>query len=266
MPGPVAPWAMSAGPALWPLAGGFALTAALYASVGFGGGSTYAALLALSGFDYRLLPAIALSCNLIVVTGGTIRFAAAGQLPWRRALPLAAIAAPFAWAGGLTPVAERLFLGLLGISLLVAALALLLAPPHPAALSRDDARPAWREPVIGAGIGYLSGLVGIGGGIFLAPVLHLTRWAPPRQVAATASLFILVNSLAGLAGQVQKLAGAGLAGAAAGAWPLALAVLVGGQIGAFAGARLLGEALVRRLTGLLILYVALRLIAQVAGF
>ncbi|WP_327785519.1 sulfite exporter TauE/SafE family protein [Sphingomonas changnyeongensis] len=228
MPGPA--WAAPAVPAIWPLAGGFALAAALYASVGFGGGSTYAALLALSGFDYRLLPAIALSCNLIVVTGGTIRFAAVRQLPWRRALPLAAIAAPFAWAGGLTPVAERLFLGLLGVSLLVAALALLLAPPQPVAASAPDARrPRWREPVIGAGIGYLSGLVGIGGGIFLAPVLHLTRWAPPRQVAATASLFILVNSLAGLAGQVQKLAGAGLAGAAAGAWPLALAVLVGGR-------------------------------------
>ena len=82
----------------------FALTAALYASVGFGGGSTYNALLALWGVDYRLLPAIALICNIIVVTGGTLRYASAGAVPWRRALPIALGAAPFAWTGGLTPI------------------------------------------------------------------------------------------------------------------------------------------------------------------
>jgi uncharacterized protein len=235
----------------------FALTAALYASVGFGGGSTYNALLALWGVAYRLLPAIALVCNIIVVTGGTLRFAAAGAVPWRRALPLALVAAPFAWAGGLTPVSERVFLGTLGASLSVAGLLLLVQPA-------DGARPArrggWREPVTGAGIGYLSGLVGIGGGIFLSPVLHLTRWAGAREISATASLFILVNSVAGLAGQLTKLGPR--AGEVAAFWPLALAVLVGGQLGSWAGLRLLPEPLVRRMTGALILYVAARLLWQ----
>lgn len=238
----------------------FALTAALYASVGFGGGSTYSALLAIGGVDYRLLPVVSLACNIIVVAGGTLRFARAGLLPWRRALPLALAAAPFAWAGGLTPIGERAFFLLLGAALAVAGLLLLVR-------SRGDATPragpAWREPAAGAGIGYLSGLVGIGGGIFLAPVLLLTGWDRPRAVAATASLFILVNSVAGLAGQMLKLGT--MASAALPFWPLAAAVLLGGQLGSWAGARILPEVLVRRATGLLILIVALRLLWQTPG-
>jgi uncharacterized membrane protein YfcA len=237
----------------------FALTAALYASVGFGGGSTYNALLALWGVDYRLLPAIALVCNIIVVTGGTMRFASAGAVPWRRAVPIALVAAPFAWAGGLTPISEKAFLGLLGGSLTVAGILLLLPTRRGEAEQRPG--PAWREPAIGAAIGYLSGLVGIGGGIFLSPLLHLTRWGGARPIAATASLFILVNSIAGLIGQLMKL-GAAAPAAAAQWWPLALAVLVGGQIGSWAGLKLLPESVVRRLTGVLILYVALRLVWQ----
>lgn len=236
----------------------FALTAALYASVGFGGGSTYNALLALHGVDWRLLPAIALVCNIVVVTGGTIRFALAGAVPWRRALPLALIAAPFAWAGGLTPIGETAFLGLLGASLGVAGVLLLLPVREAGAL--PERRERWQEPVMGAGIGYLSGLVGIGGGIFLSPLLHLTRWAGARAISATASLFILINSLAGLAGQLARIGPR--VGEAAGFWPLALAVLIGGQIGSWAGVTLLPEAIVRRLTGLLILYVAARLLWQ----
>lgn len=246
-----------------PLALLFALTAALYASVGFGGGSTYNALLALWGVDYRLLPAIALVCNIIVVTGGTIRFAAAGALPWRRALPLALVAAPFAWAGGLTTISERAFLGLLGGSLAVSGVLLLVQRARPDAAPAQPG-PAWREPLLGGAIGYLSGLVGIGGGIFLSPLLHLTRWGSARAISATASLFILVNSVAGLAGQLMKL-GAGTVAAGAAWWPLALAVLIGGQLGSWAGLKLLPEPLVRRLTGVLILYVAVRLIRQSLG-
>lgn len=95
-------------------------TALLYASVGFGGGSTYNALLALAGVDYRVLPAIALTCNIIVVIGGTWRFHRAGLLPWRRALPLVLVSAPFAGLGGLTPITETAFLALLASSLFVA--------------------------------------------------------------------------------------------------------------------------------------------------
>ena len=115
-------------------------TALLYASVGFGGGSTYNALLSLAGFDYRLLPIISLCCNVVVVSGGTIRFARGQVLPWRKALTLALIAAPLAFLGGLTPIREATFLLLLGLCLIAAGLALFIprasdaeATPAPAA-------------------------------------------------------------------------------------------------------------------------------------
>ena len=115
---------------------------------------------------------------------------------------------------------------------------------------------------MGTGIGFVSGMVGIGGGIFLAPVLLLTNWADSRRIAATASLFILVNSAAGLAGQLMK---SGLEQGAAALtfyWPLFLAVLVGGQIGSVMATKALPEVWIRRLTALLILYVALRILLR----
>lgn len=237
----------------------FAITALLYASVGFGGGSTYNALLVLADTDYRVLPAIALTCNIIVVTGGTIRYAREGVIPWRRALPIALIAAPFAWAGGLTPISQSSFIGLLGLGLSIAGL-LMLAPPRRAVA--ETRATGWKDYGIGGAIGYFSGLVGIGGGIFLSPFLHLTRWGHARPIAATASLFILVNSIAGLGGQLTKLGGAGVEAAAMTYWPLALAVLVGGQLGTHLGLRLLSELWIRRVTAVLILYVAARLVRQ----
>lgn len=237
----------------------FAVTAALYASVGFGGGSTYNALLVLAETDYRVLPAIALTCNIIVVTGGTLRYAREGVMPWRRALPIALIAAPFAWAGGRAPISQDMFIGLLGLGLMIAGLLMLVQRDREIT---DTRRTGWQDYGIGAGIGYFSGLVGIGGGIFLSPFLHLTRWGQARPIAATASLFILINSIAGLAGQLMKLGGAGVEAAAAAYWPLALAVLVGGQLGTHLGLRLLSEAWIRRVTAVLVLYVATRLIWQ----
>jgi len=236
-------------------------TALLYASVGFGGGSTYNALLALAGVDYHILPAIALTCNIIVVIGGTWRFHRAGLLPWRRALPLVLVSAPFAGLGGLTPITETAFLALLASSLLVAGVALLVQREHPSETesAQQDRKTGLADMLTGAGVGYLAGLVGIGGGIFLAPYLHMTRWAAAKQIAATASLFILINSITGLAGQLVKLGSTGALPQVAGYWPLALAVVIGGQMGSIAGIRLLSPTLVRRATGLLILYVAAQL-------
>lgn len=236
-------------------------TALLYASVGFGGGSTYNALLALAGVDYRILPAIALTCNIIVVIGGTWRFHRAGLLPWRRALPLVLVSAPFAGLGGLTPITETAFLALLATSLFVAGLALLVQRDRPSenAPAQQDRKTGFADMLTGAGVGYLAGLVGIGGGIFLAPYLHMTRWAAAKQIAATASLFILINSITGLMGQLVKLGSTGALPEVADYWPLALAVVVGGQLGSIAGIRLLSPTLVRRATGLLILYVAAQL-------
>ncbi|MEY3703159.1 MAG: hypothetical protein RLZZ561_779 [Pseudomonadota bacterium] len=236
-------------------------TALLYASVGFGGGSTYNALLALAGVDYRTLPAIALTCNIIVVIGGTWRFHRAGLLPRRRALPLVLVSAPFAGLGGLTPITETAFLALLATSLFVAGLALLVQQDRPSenAPAQQNRKTGFADMLTGAGVGYLAGLVGIGGGIFLAPYLHMTRWAAAKQIAATASLFILINSITGLAGQLVKLGSSGTLPEVVGYWPLALAVVVGGQMGSIAGIRLLSPTLVRRATGLLILYVAAQL-------
>lgn len=240
----------------------FALTATLYASVGFAGGSTYNALLALAGVDHRVFPIVALVCNLIVAVGGTIRFARAGLVPWRKLLPLLALSVPAAWIGGMLPVSKHLFLVLLGSSLLVAAVLLLVQPEREMAPQRATLV----GPAVAAPIGLLSGIVGIGGGIFLAPILHLIGWDGAKRVAATASVFILANSIAGLGGQLTKIAGhPELTAAAASYWPLALAVLVGGQFGSRAGVQLLPAAWLRRLTALLILYVAIRILIQAWG-
>lgn len=238
------------------LAALFGLTALLYAAVGFGGGSTYTALLLLGGVAVGLVPAISLACNVVVVTGGTIRFARAGVMPWAKALPLIVVAAPLAFLGGLTPVKQGVLVILLGVSLLASAIALLFQP--------QTAKPVELSPKlllpIAAAIGYLAGVVGIGGGIFLAPILHLIRWAEARSVAATASLFILVNSLFGLTGQLIKGKGAEMIDAVAGHWALLVAVLIGGAVGTQLAVKTGPATLIRRLTALLVGFVALRLL------
>ncbi|MEQ1548669.1 MAG: sulfite exporter TauE/SafE family protein [Chakrabartia sp.] len=249
------------------LAVAFFVTALLYASVGFGGGSTYSALLALSNVDFRVLPAIALLCNIVVVTGGTIRYSRAGLVPWRRVLPLACVSAPFAWLGGLTPIKETTFLLILALSLIVAGLALLFQketqelPIEPTRTRKDRGF----DILTGVSIGYFAGLVGIGGGIFLAPYLHLTRWAGSRAIAATASVFILINSISGLAGQMMKLTATGNLPVLTSYWPLAFAVLVGGQIGSVIGVQLLSPLFVRRATAFLIMFVAGQLFWKLLG-
>lgn len=243
---------------LW-LIPGFFGTALLYASVGFGGGSTYSALLALAGTDFRLLPIIALACNIVVVSGGVIRFARAGEMPWRGALTIALVAAPLAFIGGLTPIKEAAFLTLLGASLVFAALALLV----PVRQSDGDPAPprrSWPMALAAAPLGYLAGLVGIGGGIFLAPLLHLARWNSARRIAATASLFILINSATGLAGQLVKSGGARFGEALGGALPLLVAVVIGGQIGSYLALRYLPAKVIRWLTAALTGWVGIRLL------
>lgn len=235
---------------------GFALTALLYAAVGFGGGSTYTALLLLSGTAVTLVPAISLACNIIVVSGGTLRQARAGTMPWAGALALVAVAAPMAFLGGLTPIREGLLILLLAWSLLASALALLIQPQA----ARPITLPRWLLYPVAAGLGYLAGVVGIGGGIFLAPILHLVRWAEARSVAATASLFILVNSLFGLTGQLIKGRGDAMLGAVAAHWSLLLAVFVGGTLGSHLCISLVRPVWVRRLTAVLVAAVGLRLL------
>lgn len=244
------------------LALGFLATALLYAMAGFGGGSTYTALLVLAGTDFRAVPIVSLACNILVVTLGSTAFAQAGHFDWRRSWPLFVLSVPAAWLGGRVPIGETLFLGLLAASLLVAGSVMLWQPYWQLdGTAEREQRTGAVEPVAAGVLGFAAGVVGIGGGIFLAPLLHLRRWGSPKQIAATSALFILVNSLAGLAGQVSK----GLAAferVLAAHWLLFPAVAIGGAAGALIGSRRLNPKAIRLVTALLILYVAFRLVMR----
>lgn len=240
----------------------FALTAILYASVGFAGGSTYTALLVLSGVDAAILPIVSLSCNIIVASGGVWTFARAGAIPWRRALLLLAFSVPAAWLGGRTPIDKASFVTLLGWSLAVAGLLLLIGSARGASAAGEGRWRSWAGLAVAAPIGLLSGLVGIGGGIFLAPILHLIRWDDARKVAGTAAIFILANSISGIFGQMMKLHGSSDLHQALNFYPLAIAVIIGGQLGSRFGAKWLPISFIRRLTGVVVLMAAVRLLTS----
>ena len=239
------------------LALAFFVTALLYSSVGFGGGSTYNALLVLAGLPLRQIPVIALVCNILVVSLGSRQFAASGAFDWRRFWPLAILSIPAAWIGGYVDLPSWLFVGLLSAALFVAGIAMLYRPEN----RKNQAKTTGRctDLASGAGLGFLAGLTGIGGGIFLSPLLYLRRWGGARLIAGTCAMFILVNSLSGLAGQFAK----GLPFADADAffayWPLAAAVIAGGAIGSRIGSSRLKESHLRAISAILVLYVAVRL-------
>ncbi|WP_375206169.1 sulfite exporter TauE/SafE family protein [Hyphococcus sp.] len=242
----------------------FFFTAALYASVGFGGGSTYNALLVLAGVDYRILPTIALACNIIVVAGGSYAFARSGHLRLKRIAPFLITSVPAAWAGGRIPVSETIFIGVLGFSLLVAGLHLAFDRNRDLDGDMKSAAP-WLAWAAGGLIGFISGLVGIGGGIFLAPVLYFIRWGKPKEIAGACSLFILANSLSGLTGQLMKLGDIEALSMLGAYWMLFPAVLIGGQIGSRLANAGLSSFAIKRLTAVLILYVSVRLLLRWQG-
>lgn len=243
----------------------FCVVAALYAMVGFGGGSTYNALLYLGDVDYEIFRPVALVCNLVVVTGGSILFVRAGHFQWKLLTPFLVTSVPCALLLASRDIPRELFLAVLGVSLLLSGMRMLMAQPQ-ADTRLPGLRHTWLIGLpLGALLGGLAGLVSIGGGIFLAPVLHLMRWGSAHQIAATASCFILVNSIAGLVGHAIRLAGSESVAEIAGFWPLFLAVLVGGQIGSRLGARRLPAAWVTRLTAVLVLYVSTRMLMEVWG-
>lgn len=235
----------------------FFVIALLYSSVGFGGGSSYTALLALFGLPALAIPVLSLSCNLIVAGGGSWIFFRQKHLRPSLIVPFVLPAIPAAYLGGRIPLNPELYFPLLAASLAAASLVLFLRPS-----GTDDAtRPCspLTSTVVGIFLGLLSGMVGIGGGIFLAPLLLLRRWAAPREAAACAAVFILLNSIAGLAGQLAK---SGSTEALASLPLLALAVLAGGQLGSRLGAKTLPPRWIRQGTAVLILLVSLRLFLQ----
>lgn len=239
----------------------FFLTAAIYASVGFGGGSTYTALLALSLDDVRLVPILSLSCNIAVVGLGSYWAVARRAFDWRLAAPFILASVPFAFIGGLIPLRDDIYLLLLAISLLAAGARLLfMHDTPPDAPTRAQNTP--RALFIGATLGLLSGMVGIGGGIFLAPLLHSLYWGHAKAIAAMASFFILVNSLAGLAGQLTKIGSSAVPQITDMLFPLLIMV----ALGAWVGGRFLLERFshhkLRQITAFLIIFVAFRLLWQ----
>ena len=236
--------------------------------VGFGGGSTYNALLVLADVDYRLIPTIALICNILVVSGGVYWFWRKGHFKVREILPYVALSVPMAWLGGRIPVSQQWFIGLLGFTLLLTGVQMLVSRSRTANNQPRHLINHWLVGLpSGAAIGMLSGIVGIGGGIFLSPLLHVTHWAGAYRIAAASSAFILFNSIAGLGGQLMKQAASAPSQQWAGdhlisAWPLFLVVVAGGQVGSRLGSQHLPERWVKGLTAALVFYVAMRLLLK----
>ena len=240
----------------------FSITAFLYAIVGFGGGSTYNSLLVMGGFDFQYIPIISLTCNLVVVTGGLVYFGRAGHLKPGIVAPFLVASVPAAYFGGIVPISEQWFIMILGLSLLVSGLLLLNPRPRQRIRVLTSSRRWMISLPAGAVLGLLSGLTGIGGGIFLAPLMYLAGWARPRVIAASASLFIFVNSLAGLAGHLGKFMDTQEPGLLLTYITLPLAVVIGGQFGSFFGSGIIGERIVRRMTGCLVLLVGTRILLR----
>ena len=235
----------------------FFVTAILYASVGFGGGSTYLALLLLWGVPYFIFPVIALSCNIIVVSGNCFNYIKAGNLNLKLLTPYLIGSIPLAFIGGSLPVEKEFFEILLFVVLTVAGILLLFKFK-----SYDNKIEIFRKiPIIvsiliGGILGFVSGIAGVGGGIFLSPILFLLRVGKPKHIVTAASLFILINSLSGIIGQLTKTT---VLSEIQNYWFLFLAVLIGGQIGNFLNLKIFPTRLLALVTAGLVLFVAARM-------
>lgn len=224
------------------LAAGMLVAAFGYASVGHGGASAYLAAMALAGVAPQEMRPIALSLNILVSAIATWKFHRAGYFRWRLFWPFAVVSIPLAYAGGAISLPGHAYKALVGAVLVYAAWQLWRS-----ARAGDEMR-AVREPpirwamAIGAAMGLLSGLTGVGGGIFLSPVLLMLGWAGTKQTSAVAAPFILVNSIAGLAAGFA----AGTAALGREIWVLAAAVLAGGWMGAEYGSQRFANPVVRR--------------------
>lgn len=238
------------------LAAGMLAAAFVYASVGHGGASAYIAAMALAGIAPAEMRPVALTLNVIVSSLATWKFWRAGYFRWRLFWPFAAVSIPFAYLGGAIALPGSVYKVVVGAVLVYAAW-----PLWRSAAAGAEMR-AVREPAvplalaIGAALGLLAGLTGVGGGIFLSPLVLLLGWAGTKQTSAVAAPFILVNSLAGLsAGYV-----AGTAALPPAIWLLAAAVLVGGWLGAEYGSRRFTNPIVRRLLAAVLVLAGAKLI------
>ena len=235
----------------------FLVTAILYSSVGFGGGTTYIALLLIWGVPYFILPVIALLCNIIVVSGNCFNYIRAGNLNLRLLLPYLIGSIPLSYVGGSLPLDKKIFEILLFLVLIVAGTFLLLNFK-----SYDEKKKIYKKislPIsilIGGILGFISGVVGIGGGVFLSPILFLLNAGRAKHIITAASVFILVNSIFGIIGQLTKNY---VLIEIQNYWHLLIAVLIGGQIGNFLNLKILPIKLLALITALLVIFISTRI-------
>ncbi len=220
---PVLPWE------IYPL---MFLVAVLYSSVGHGGASGYLALFALFGLAVPSIAPIALVLNILVASTSFIRYNASGFFSAGKLLPFVCLSIPAAFIGGALHISPALFTLILGIVLVLSAMRIVVVQPDKIAIAEPLQSTLWKWGLpIGAALGLISGMTGIGGGVFLSPVLLLARWADVKRSAALASAFIVLNSVSGLIGQLTRTTLS---------WnillPLAVVVVTGGAIGSYAGA------------------------------
>ena len=235
----------------------FFITAILYSSVGFGGGSTYLALLLIWDTPYYIFPVIALFCNIIVVTGNSVNYIRAGNLNLKLLLPFLIGSIPFAYIGGTLIINKEIFEILLFLVLSVAGSLLLM---NNKAYENKDVTVKklniFISVIIGSLLGLISGIVGIGGGIFLSPILFLLKADKPKNIITTASLFILVNSISGIFGQFTK---DNIINEFVIYWPLFLSVFIGGLIGNYLNLKIFSNRVLALITSFLVIFVAARM-------
>ena len=235
----------------------FFITAILYSSIGFGGGSTYLALMLIWDVPFYIFPIIALICNIIVVSGNSINFLRTKNINFNLLAPYLIGSVPFAFFGASISIDKNLFEILLFLILLIAGIFLLLESNS---INKNQVTirriPKMLSIIIGSIIGFISGLVGIGGGIFLSPILFLLKAGYPKHITSTASLFILINSLFGVAGQLTKDM---VLNEFLNYWPLFIVVLIGGQIGSFLNIKFFSNKILAVITSLLVIFVAIRM-------
>jgi uncharacterized membrane protein YfcA len=230
------------------------LGALLYSSVGHGGATAYLAVLTLAGFATNTLVTTILVLNVLAATIAFVTFRQAGHLRWGLLAPFVVTSVPAAYLGGLLAVSSDVQEWILGAALLLAAARFLLFRDPPRIPVPRDGKVFWiGAPLLGAVLGFLAGMTGIGGGIFLSPILLVLGWADIREAGSVASAFILLNSLAGLAAKLPRtpLDTALMV-------PLAAAVVVGAVAGSFAGAKRLPIRTLQALLGLVLLVAAMK--------
>lgn len=230
------------------------LAAIVYSAVGHGGASAYLAVMALAGVAPDVMKPSALLLNILVSSIAAWRFARAGHLSWRLLLPFAAASVPAAFVGGFLALPARGYQIVLGVVLAYAGVRMFAGSPT--AEDRPLALPPLRiAAAAGAGIGLVSGLIGVGGGIFLSPLILLVGWAGVRTTAAVSAMFILVNSIAGLSGHL--LGAPGLPGGLR-AW--AGAAVLGAWLGSGLGSRAIPRPALLRLLAAVLIVASVKLV------